>query len=207
MEITILVDNESWIIPYCEKLKIEIIKLGHNCKLVKHSNDIKKGDLLILLGCIKLFKNLNLNTNNIVIHESDLPKGKGWSPLTWQILEGKNEIPITLFEANDKLDSGIVYLRDTIKYKGHELFDEIKDKQGEKTIEMVLKYINNKPIGFKQIGDITYYNKRTPQDSEIDINKPIIEQINLLRVCDNTNYPAFFKVNNQTYILRISKNN
>ena len=26
--------------------------------------------------------------NNLVIHASDLPKGKGWSPLSWQILKG-----------------------------------------------------------------------------------------------------------------------
>jgi methionyl-tRNA formyltransferase len=30
------------------------------------------------------------------VHESALPQGQGWSPMTWQILEGASPIPVTL---------------------------------------------------------------------------------------------------------------
>ena len=40
-----------------------------------------------------------------MIHESDLPHGKGWSPIQWQILEGSDSITITLLDAEDKVDS------------------------------------------------------------------------------------------------------
>ena len=206
MKITILIDNDSWIIPYGKILNKKILEMGHNSSIVYNQKNIKEGDLLILMGCVKIFKNLSLNKNNIVIHESDLPKGKGWSPLTWQILEGKNKIPITLFEATNKIDSGKIYIRDVINFEGHELIDEIKNRQGLKTIEIVLKYINENPIGKLQIGNSTFYKKRKPVDSELDVNKSILEQFQLLRVCHNEDYPAFFKIGEQKYYINIFKN-
>lgn len=207
MYITILIDNESWIKPYGVKLYNEIIKLEHICNFVSKHSDVSGGDILFMLGCTKIFNNLHLNKHNIVIHESELPKGKGWSPLTYQILEGKNEIPITLFEAVKEMDAGDIYITDYISLTGYELYDEIKNKQGLKTIELALRFINNinKLKKVKQMGESTFYKRRTPIDSELDINKTISEQFNLLRVCSNDLYPAFIIINNNKYYLKIYK--
>ncbi|TMM29156.1 methionyl-tRNA formyltransferase [Polaribacter aestuariivivens] len=211
MLIQVLVDNpNSWILPYAKNL-VNIIKEKFNYEvrlLLKHE-EVIKGDVLCLLSCEKIFKKLNLNKYNLVVHESDLPKGKGWSPLTWQVLEGKNSIPITLFEAVEKVDAGIIYNQDFIELKGHELLSEIKHKQGEKTISLIVNFLKDiKNIkGEKQIGEETFYPKRTSKDSELDINKSIKDQFNLLRVCDNERYPAFFNINGQQYLLKIYKKN
>ncbi|MDR2645775.1 MAG: hypothetical protein LBC04_01160 [Holosporaceae bacterium] len=81
---------------------------------------------------------LALHKHNIVVHESLLPYGKGWSPVTWQILEGKGIIPFVLFEAVEEMDAGVVYIRDEIHLDGTELVEEIREKQGNKTIEMCM---------------------------------------------------------------------
>lgn len=88
----------------------------------------EKGDILVLLGCEKIIKDaiLKKNRHNLVVHESALPEGKGWSPLTWQILEGKNEIPITLFEAVQNVDAGQIYLQRKMIFKGWELVDDLR---------------------------------------------------------------------------------
>ena len=100
MKIQILIDNkDSWILYYIDSLVNKILNLGHNVNLVYSNKKVNKGDILFLLSCNRIFKQLDLNKHNIVVHESDLPKGKGFSPLTWQILEGKKSIPISLFEA------------------------------------------------------------------------------------------------------------
>ena len=57
--------------------------------------------------------------------------------------------------------------------------------------------------GESQRGEETFYKKRTPKDSELDINKTIKEQFNLLRIVDNEKYPAFFKFKNKIYTLKI----
>ena len=72
---------------------------------------------------------------NIVIHASDLPKDKGWAPMFWQILEDKNTIPFTMFEAS----SG-----EEIFYKKRESKDSKLDI--DKTIKEqfnLLRIVNN----------------------------------------------------------------
>lgn len=209
MKIQVLVDNpNSWILPYSKQLISEVYnEFGIKAALIHTHKDVSKGDLLFLLACENIFKKLDYNSHNLVIHESDLPRGKGWSPLTWQVLEGKKRIPITLFEATSAVDAGEIYLQDYIELVGHELLTEIKHQQGLKTIDLILKFIRNKNkiFGKEQEGESTFYTKRGPRDSALDINKSIDEQFHLLRVVDNDRYPAFFKKNGHTYIIKIYK--
>ena len=88
---------------------------------------------------------MELKKHNLVVHESALPEGKGWSPLSWQILEGRKEIPITLFGAVDKVDAGPIYLQNIMKFSGHELIDELRAIQGKATIQICSQFINQYP--------------------------------------------------------------
>ena len=60
-----------------------------------------------------------LHRHHLVVHESALPQGQGWSPMTWQIVEGASTIPITLFEAVAELDTLQIYLQKQIDLQGH----------------------------------------------------------------------------------------
>jgi len=209
MLVQLLVDNSnSWIIPYAIKLKEKIIKqFSFSVNLIYKHEDVINGDVLCLLSCEKIFKKLHLNNYNLVVHESDLPRGKGWSPLTWQILDGKNIIPITLFEALEKVDAGKIYYKDYIKLSGDELLSEIKHKQGEKTIDLILNFLVdfNTIKGQIQVGESTFYRQRNYNDSELNVDDTIRNQFNLLRVCDNERYPAYFILNGKKYLLKIEK--
>ncbi len=208
--ITIMSDMNSWINKYIPEL-ISKIEKKHNVNWVHDINDIPNGDFVFYLGCGRIVppEILARNKHNLVVHESDLPKGKGWSPLTWQILEGKNEIPIVLFEAVEKVDSGKIYAKDVMKFNGLELVEELRKEQAEKTIQLCLKFIHEYPEildkGEEQIGEATYYPRRTPKDSRLDPDKTVREQFNLLRVVDNERYPAFFEIDGEKYILKIEK--
>lgn len=209
LKITILTDKTSWMYKYNTELKQKLENLGHDANIIMSKQDLKKGDIAFFLSCFEIIPKeyLELNTHNIVVHESALPQGKGWSPMTWQILEGKNKIAITLFEAGKEVDSGEIYLQDIITLDGTELVDEWREKQGKKSIEMCLSFVQNYNSikGKKQQGTASTYSRRTTKDSELDINKSIVEQFNLLRTVDNENYPAFFIRNGTKYILKIFK--
>ena len=141
--IQVLVDNtDSWYIPYAKKIVNEL-KRKHNVRLIHKHEDVEKGDVLFLISCNKKFNNLYLNNCNIVIHESDLPKGKGWSPLTWQVLEGQSEIFVTLFEASEEIDAGKIYYKNKIVLMGHELLSEIRHKQGIITNQLIRRFIKD----------------------------------------------------------------
>ncbi|WP_434637945.1 methionyl-tRNA formyltransferase [Sulfurimonas sp. NW7] len=207
MKIAILTSQNQWFIPYAEELnkKIQNSKLFFNHFLINDNFDI-----LFILSYHKIIeeKYLKNNKHNIVVHASDLPAGKGWAPMFWQILEGKNDIVFSMFEASNGVDDGDIYMKKTLHLDGDELNHELRDKQALFTIDMCLEFINNYEI-YKhpkaQKGEESFYPKRSTKDSELDIQKTINEQFNLLRIVDNEEYPAFFYKNGQKYILKIEK--
>ena len=206
-KISIIVDNQnSWFIPYARRLLEKLEGRGHEVIVSNKHEDVLNGDYAFFLSCEKIISKgtMKKNRRNLVVHESDLPKGRGWSPVTWQVLEGMNKIPITLFEADEKIDNGCIYLKDHIELEGHELIDEIRQLQAEKTIDLILRFVDDAKLKCKsQEGEPTFYKRRTPVDSELDANRSISEQFNLLRVADNERYPIFFMQNGKKYILKI----
>ena len=204
MKIAVLTSSESWFVSYAHKIPKEI-----QADVYYSHNDIQNCyDIVFILSYFKLVPSnfLKKHKHNLVVHESDLPQGKGWAPLFWQILEGKNEITITLFEAVEKADAGDIYLQDKIVLSGYELHDEIREIQAQKTIELCKRFLTEKPQPRPQKGKSSYYPKRTPLDSKLDINKSIKEQFNLLRIVDNDHYPAFFEIDGHRYVLKIYSN-
>lgn len=210
-KIGILTDKESWLNRYIGDFIENLNQLEMQVELLNEIYIHKNFDVLFVLSYSKIIKPayLQLNKHNIVVHESDLPEGKGWSPLTWQIIEGKNECKISLFEASEEVDAGRIYLKDCIKLKGNELVEDIRKLQAEKTFEMCLEFLinykKNMENSYEQNGKESFYPRRTPKDSELDINKSIKEQFNLLRTVDNEKYPAFFYLEGEKYFLKIFK--
>jgi len=207
MKIAILTSPHQWFMSYVKILNEKI----ENSKLFFSHQEIDgQYDIVFILGYHKVIekKYRQQHQHNIVVHESALPRGKGWAPLFWQILEGKNEIVFTMFEASDEVDNGDVYMQKTLHFTGYELNEELRKKQAQLTIEMCLEFINNYEkykLPQKQIGEESFYPKRTPKDSKLDINKTIKEQFNLLRIVDNKKYPAFFYKDKKKYILKIEE--
>jgi methionyl-tRNA formyltransferase len=208
--IAILTTRTSWFYPHAEQLKLLLKNMGYAAELFSNHEDISdQYKVVFILSYFKIIpeKFLDEHTHNLVVHESDLPEGKGWSPLSWQILEGKNRIPISLFEAAKDVDAGDIYLKDEIVLNGDELNEEIHALQSKKTIEMCLSFLENynNLKSQQQQGEETFYDRRRPADSELDIEKSIKEQFNLMRIASNEEYPLFFNINGQKYILKIHK--
>lgn len=212
MKINIVVDNpKSWFNPFATRFIKKLKKDGHTVRLLRDFHDIKTCDITFLLSCGRIVtpEYLAKSRHTIVVHASRLPEGRGFAPSTWQVLKGKNEIPLTLFEAVEKFDSGLIYYVDTIKLEGHELLDEIQTLLGKKIVKMCEMFVYcvdlDQVIGVKPEGEGSYYRKRVPEDSKLDISKSLRSQFNLLRVVDNEQYPAFFEYKGHKYILKISK--
>lgn len=209
LNISILIDNpNSWFHEYRGALSAVLKKYDPYFSYFTEARQLKKGGILFLLSCDRLLppKMLLLHEHNIVIHESDLPKGRGWSSLTWQVEKGKNKIPITLFEADEKCDAGDYYIKDTVVLDGTELVEEIRQKQVQKTIEMIDTYLRLYPMKPKpQKGKAQYFRKRVARDNELNINRSIKSQLNKIRVADNKRYPLYFRFKGKKFILRISR--
>ncbi len=209
MKICILTSPNQWFVEYAKTLCHKIP--GSN--LVYNYIEIPKDqDIVFILSYHQIIPQsfLSNNRHNIVVHASDLPKGKGWAPLFWQVLEGKNEIPFTMFEASTGVDDGDIYMKRTLRLNGYELNEELRLKQAKMVIDMCLEFVNEYDKYKKstpQKGVKTHYRKRTKEDSQLDIDKTIREQFNLFRIVNNEQYPAYFILDGRRYLLKIEKPN
>ncbi|MDX8549494.1 UDP-2,4-diacetamido-2,4,6-trideoxy-beta-L-altropyranose hydrolase [Methanospirillum sp. J.3.6.1-F.2.7.3] len=209
--ISVSSDAGSWMNEYIPDLLFEWIDDGHEVIWAHDAADLPPGDMCFFLSYGKIVKKeiLMRHHNNLVVHESNLPKGRGWSPLTWQILEGADTIQVTLFEAADEVDSGSIYLQEEISFDGSELVDELRREQARATISLCLSFVKEYPAiiarAKTQVGTPTYYFRRYPKDSQIDLDRTIREQINLFRVVDNQRYPAWFEFGKDRYNMSIQR--
>jgi hypothetical protein len=209
--IAVLSDRTSWMNDYICELLLDWLTAGHRVLWVYDKEDLRPGDFCFYLSCGQIVP-VNILAqfrHNLVVHESDLPKGKGWSPLTWQILEGKKSIPVTLCEALEKVDRGVIYAQEWMEFKGHELINELREAQAKVTIKLCKRFVDGYPqiLGEarEQVGEESFYPRRRAMDSKIDPAQSIDAQFDLLRVVDNQWYPAFFDLNGWRYFLRIDK--
>ena len=185
-------------------------KIEHEIGLASNKTGLSGGDILFLVSCSEVIDS-NIRSRykvSLVLHASDLPEGRGWSPHIWQILEGKNTITMTLLEAEDKVDSGVIWAQHKINFNGNELVDEINSALFDAEIQLMNFAIDNYGAVKVRTQDgtsPTYYPKRSPKDSRIDPHKSIVEQFNILRVSDPVRYPAFFDHLGSRYKIMLTK--
>ena len=209
--ITILTSQTSWYVDYAQKIVDELNNQGNFCNLVYSVQDLSSGDICFILSFDKIAssESLSLNKYNVVCHASDLPKGKGMSPMSWQILEGASRIPLTMFEANEGVDSGQIYKKVFFDLDGNELINDLRSKLASNIQAMVLDFVNNTEFfvnnAKEQEGEETFYTRRHPSDSEVKITSSISDIFPLLRIADNEKYPVYFIRNGQKYILKCEK--
>ena len=179
-------------------------------RLYERVSELAGGDLLFLVSCHEIvsLRFRSLYTRSFVLHASDLPNGRGWSPHIWTILSGEMEIVVSLIEAEDRPDTGDIWLQRSIPLEGHELNEEINRLLFKQELEMIAYIIDNYESMSKRKQSqlpATYFRRRAPEDSRIDPHKSIADQFDLLRVADFNRYPAFFEYRGHRYYIRVSK--
>lgn len=207
--LSVLVDNDSWILPYAERLVSQAGDAGDRVRLCRTQEELLSGGVAFFLGCLNIVKPavLEQNHRNLVVHASDLPQGRGFSPWTWQVLEGAQNLSICLLDAAADVDAGAVVYKNQVSLTGKELVGDLRQLIGEETISLCRRFLSElEPVpGRPQEGDVSYYRRRSANDSELNTEVSLKSQFNLLRTVDNDHYPAFFRMNGAVYKLKIER--
>lgn len=211
MTIAILCTNrEHPVIADLQQWRIDTAARGHDVSLHFDKTELTAGDLLLLVSCGQLIGPAERAKfrHVLVLHASDLPQDRGWSPHIWAIIGGAHRITLSLMEAVDPVDTGDVWLKTTFDLEGHELLPEINDRLFAAELALMTQAVENfnaiQP--WPQTGDPgPSLRKRTPADSQLDPEKTLGEQFDLLRVVDNERYPAFMDYRGKRYVIRIDK--
>jgi len=124
-------------------------------------------------------------------HMTDLPYGRGGSPLQNLIACGKKKTVVSAFEITSGIDAGGIYLKRALSLKGSA--DEIYRRCASLILEEMIPYIvKHKPKPKPQKGKATLFKRRTPAMSKIENLKSLPKLYDFIRMLDAPNYPKAF---------------
>lgn len=126
----------------------------------------------------------------IIFHMTDVPFGRGGSPLQNLISRGIYETKISALRCVKELDAGSVYLKRPLSLYGSA--EEIYLRASEIIEEMICQIIKEQPVPVEQIGEITCFSRRKPEQSDIAELTSLNQVFDHIRMLDADGYPHAF---------------
>jgi methionyl-tRNA formyltransferase len=130
------------------------------------------------------------NFECICFHPSDLPYGRGGTPIQNLILAGHEYTYLTAFRMIGEIDAGPIYDKTRLSLKGtaHEIYkDMMVLAKG-----MIVYIITTKPTPRPQEGTATYFVRRKPEESQIPDGLGAKQLYDFIRMLDAPGYPHAF---------------
>ena len=149
----------------------------------------------------KIEKEIYKNYKSILFHMTDLPFGKGGSPLQNLIIREIYKTKITALEVGEKLDSGKIYMQQDIDISlgsAEEIFIKISNIIFFDMIPYLIKNIHN-IIPRPQHGkEVIFKRRKETKSNLLTLEQPNLKKIyDFIRMLDAPEYPsAFIKLNN-----------
>lgn len=130
------------------------------------------------------------NFDCVVFHMTDLPYGRGGSPLQNLIVRGHQETKVSALKVAKGLDTGPIYLKRDLSLLG--TAEEIFLRVGKTIQEMIIEIIENQPIPVEQSGEATVFKRRKPAQSNIADLEDLESLFDYIRMLDAEAYPKAF---------------
>ena len=142
-------------------------------------------------------KNIYSKFECVAFHMTDLPYGRGGSPLQNLIVRGHTLTKLSAFKVNNKIDAGPIYLKRSLKLSGSAY--NIYKRLTLLAYQMINKIIKQNISPMEQKGKVTKFKRRNPKQSEIKNNNNIYKLYDFIRMLDAPGYPKAFLKNQYTY--------
>lgn len=127
----------------------------------------------------------------VCFHMTDVPYGRGGSPLQNLIVRGHRETKMTALRMVPKLDAGPVYMKRALSLEGSTA-EEVFVRSSQLSAEMIREIIEERPEPVPQSGEVTMFKRRTPSESEISKRDSLQALHDFIRMLDAEGYPSAF---------------
>ena len=122
---------------------------------------------------------------------TDVPYGRGGSPLQNLIQKGHRETRLTALRMVEEMDAGPVYMKMPLSLEGSA--EEIYLRAGQLSAEMISEIITKDLEPFPQVGVPTIFERRLPSQSKIPDNCRDLQALHdFIRMLDADGYPPAF---------------
>ena len=186
---------------------IEKHLIGHS---VTVGNDLpfrsEDFDLVVLWSYRKKILVPDGQRNIVLFHSSSLPAGRGFSPIYNTIARGLDRYVVSGILVAPGIDEGDILVQASFAMRPEYIASDLRRWDAE--ISLILtrtlleRSVHTGLNGRKQTGVASWWPRRKPEDSEVDIKLPFERIISHLRACEER-HPAFFMYDGVRYIVSV----
>lgn len=126
----------------------------------------------------------------VCFHMTDVPYGRGGSPLQNLILRGHEQTTMSALRMVPELDSGPVYLKRPLQLTGSA--QQIFERLAELVYDMAAEIIATEPEPVPQTGEVTWFPRRNPEQSRLPADATARQLYDHIRMLDAQTYPRAF---------------
>lgn len=173
-------DHQFYFISKKEDLTIENLnKINPRYIFFPHWSYIIRKEIFLTFECV-------------VFHMTDLPYGRGGSPLQNLIINGHKETMMSALRCVQELDAGPIYLKRELSLLGSA--SEIFLRASEVVEHMILEIIKSEPRPYAQEGQPTFFKRRKPSESNLSSSKvnDVDDIFDFIRMLDAEGYPKAY---------------
>ncbi|HVT30422.1 MAG TPA: formyltransferase family protein, partial [Lacipirellulaceae bacterium] len=109
----------------------------------------------------------------IAVHESLLPRLRGFAPTNWSLILGHDKLGATLFQLTDSVDAGDIFFQQAIMPRPLESYESVQNRIAELSVDLFTQFLEGAKAGTltarrQDEAAATYTCPRIPEDGEID---------------------------------------
>jgi len=126
----------------------------------------------------------------VCFHMTDVPYGRGGSPLQNLIVRGHKDTKLTALRMTSEFDAGPVYLKRNLSLRGGA--EEIYLRAGVLSADMIKHIVKDDIQPLPQTGEAVNFRRRKPEESRIAKFDSLEQLHDFIRMLDAEGYPRAF---------------
>ena len=130
------------------------------------------------------------NFECVVFHMTDLPYGRGGSPLQNLIVRGHTATKLSAIRVADGMDTGDIYTKRDLPLDGKA--EDIYARASNVSFELIRDIIAANPIPVPQTGEVVEFKRRKPGEGTIENCESLESVYDYIRMLDAEGYPRAF---------------
>jgi methionyl-tRNA formyltransferase len=187
----------------CEKEGISLIRTGSITSVTEEISRLNP-DIGVCAGWTQIIPEevLSLPRNGFVgLHASSLPHGRGGAPINWSIIQGQDEVGLSLFEFVEEVDDGDIIAQSEVEIEERDdvktVYDKITWLASDLLDTSLQKLEAGEGVGQSQDRtEATYRPQRKPDDGIIEWDRSANELHDWIRALTHP-YPGAFTFHNE----------
>ena len=131
-------------------------------------------------------------------HMTDLPYGRGGTPLQNLIVRGHRHTMLTAFKVSEEMDAGPIYLKAPLPLDGRA--QQIYERASKLAVTLIDRILTERPAPVPQTGEAVVFERRTPAESRLPEHGSVEQLYDHIRMLDADGYPRAFIESGRTRI-------